>query len=392
MAVRFPLHICLVTQQLGKVTSGPGIYSRNVLQQLIQDGNRVTVVSLSHQAHDDLAGYQFIGVENRIFRNNQARWIGNSLSFRQALRKLELDSQVDLVHFTDARESFFCNTKVARIGNINDTYSADIQPISYYYRNYSDWPTRWGYYQFVHLFERIHLAKLDAIISNSIYTTQTIQKFYSNTLGKLHTVYKSVNPAQFEPVLQMRQSRTDFNNPSILMVGTNLQRKGIRTLIRAAPQIRQSIPDVVFKIAGGDPVVPRLKRFCVQQGVADFFSFLGHQTRDQLYRLYAECDVLVHPALTEALGVVLLEAMASGLPVIGTNVGGIPEIIEDGLNGLLIPPSNSSALAEAVVHLVQSRKLQERFSLSGLETVKKFNVSNMMKDTYEVYSQVLARV
>lgn len=386
------LEICLVTQQLGRVLSGPGTYARNVLHHLVQDGHKVTVIAPRDQAMDKVIGYRFVGIERSFFASNHARWMGLSLSFRSAIQQLERFTRFDLIHFTEVRDAFFCQTSTPKIGNINDTYCADIGSLAYYFRHYNDWFARWGYYWSVHLFEKMFLAKLDALVANSIFTARTIQKAYPNAAANLFTVYKSVDPVQFLPVLQSRQRASrPLTQPILLMVGSNLQRKGIRSLIRAAADIIPVYPDLQIKVAGNDPAIPGFQRLSSQLGIADHIVFLGQQSREQLIKLYSEATVFILPALTEALGIVFLEAMASGVPVIGTRVGGIPEIIQDGANGLLVPPDDPVALSRAIDSLLQSDSMMEKFAQAGLETVKRFSVEKMMSDTYQVYSHVLGK-
>jgi glycosyltransferase involved in cell wall biosynthesis len=114
------------------------------------------------------------------------------------------------------------------------------------------------------------------------------------------------------------------------------------------------------------------------------------QSQDELLNLYAQADIFVMPSLTEAFGVVFLEAMAAGLPVIGTRVGGIPEIIEDGHNGMLVEADNMKGLVEAIVLLLGNQNLRENFRQAGLATAWRFDISRMMQCTYEVYRSILS--
>jgi glycosyltransferase involved in cell wall biosynthesis len=126
-------------------------------------------------------------------------------------------------------------------------------------------------------------------------------------------------------------------------------------------------------------------------GVSNQFHFLGWKSPDDLIDLYAQSTLYVMPSLTEAFGIVFLEAMAAGLPVIGTSVGGIPEIIQDGVNGRLVPPRNPTALADTILGLIRQPEEQERLRRGGLERIQQFTSDNGMKCTYSVYESVLSR-
>ncbi len=103
-----------------------------------------------------------------------------------------------------------------------------------------------------------------------------------------------------------------------------MYRKGMPDLIKAAPGVIKEHPQARFIIVGKDKSVDRLKRLCDDLNVDRNFEFAGWQSQDSLLSYYQQASVFVMPSLTEALGVTFLEAMAAGVPVIGTNVGGIP--------------------------------------------------------------------
>ena len=94
-------------------------------------------------------------------------------------------------------------------------------------------------------------------------------------------------------------------------------------------------------------------------------------------------------SLTEALGVTFLESMAAGVPVIGTNVGGIPEIIQDGINGLLVPVESPNSIAKAINRLLSDQELSGRLVRNATAALDRFDVSKMMECTFRLYSKVM---
>jgi glycosyltransferase involved in cell wall biosynthesis len=123
---------------------------------------------------------------------------------------------------------------------------------------------------------------------------------------------------------------------------------------------------------------------------------MGKVTDAELNQAYLGSTLFVLPSterkgfVMEGLGVVLLEAMASGVPAIGSNTGGIPDIIEDGVNGLLVPPGDPDALAEAIIRILEDQDLADRFREAGLETVKgRFSWDKISDQFIEVYREVL---
>jgi glycosyltransferase involved in cell wall biosynthesis len=136
----------------------------------------------------------------------------------------------------------------------------------------------------------------------------------------------------------------------ITVVANLRPEKGHDVLIDAAPGILAARPDAEFLIAGSGPMAADLAARAANKGVADRFWFLGHC--DNVPGLLAESDLFVLPSRSEALPNALIEAMAAGLPVVATSVGGIPDLIASGVTGLIVPPNDPVALARAIVHLL----------------------------------------
>lgn len=135
----------------------------------------------------------------------------------------------------------------------------------------------------------------------------------------------------------------------LLCVCRVVDRKGLRFLIEAMKQLRGH--GVELRIAGTGEAHARLARLVKEQGVEDCVSLLGYVPRARLSRCYHQADVFVLPSLSESFGQVLLEAMSSGLPIVTTSVGGIPETVHHARSGLLVPPADSDALVRAVLWL-----------------------------------------
>ena len=384
-----PLSVVVATQQIGNVISGIGLYAHNLVEYLLGDGHQVYVIAPEDQRPLGKLPYSFIGVPPPFAGDTHARWVSLSISFARELARLRRKHLFDLIHFTDGREALFTRVNVPMIGNISDTYSAAIQPLSYYHNYYNDWLMRWGYYKFVHACEPLALRRLKAVIAASDFTAQVIADVYHIPLQRLFMCHLSIAAGRYSTSMALRE-KVGPHSPRVLFVGGNMQRKGLPNLIKAARHVLESFPDVEFWIAGKDKAEPYMQAMCSKAGVSKHFRFLGWQSQDELLGLYAQADIFVMPSLTEAFGVVFLEAMAAGMPVIGTRVGGIPEIIEDGRNGLLVDNDNVKELGDAIVSLLANQNLQEKLRQAGLETVWRFDIGRMMECTYDVYRAVLS--
>lgn len=176
-----------------------------------------------------------------------------------------------------------------------------------------------------------------------------------------------------------------------LAIGTIAQfipRKGHHILLRAAKRILEHFPDTVFLFMGKGPLAKEIKEASMALGVGDRFRFLGF--RNDLPRILPCLDLVVHPALMEGLGVSLIQAAACGVPIVATRVGGIPEIVRDGDNGILVPPGDSLAIEEAVIRLLKDRSARVRLGRRGrLLVEKEFGLDHMVEGNLQVYREIL---
>lgn len=385
------VNICVVTQQYKNVISGVGLHANNLTKALLDAGHIVTLLLPEDQAPQiALPNLTIVTVKSPRFIQSQARWISLSSSFNDALKKLEKQNQFDLIHFTDARESFFCSPRAPMIGHVNDTYSAELKPPLEYRKHYPDWLMRWLYYSAVHFLESRKLHRLKLIVANSHFTAETIAKAYPNTASKVRHCYKSVDVGRYQQIRENREALPPGSDqPMILFVGSNMHRKGVPDLIKAAPVVIKDHPHAKFVIVGNDKSADRLKALCAELGVSQNVEFAGWKSQEDLLGYYQRATVFAMPSLTEALGVTFLEAMAAGVPVIGTNVGGIPEIIQDGFNGLLVPMESPDSISRAINRLLADESLRKQFTQNARATLNRFDVPGMMECTFRLYREVV---
>lgn len=387
------VNICIVTQQYKNVISGVGLHATNLTNALLKEGHTITLLLPEDQAPQfSLPQLTVVTVKKPKFSQSQARWLSLSFSFNAALRKLEAKNKFDLIHFTDARESFFCAPRSPMIGHVNDTYSAELKTPIEYRKSYPDWLMRWLYYSVVHFLESRRLQRLKLIVANSRFTAEAIAKTYPNTTTKVRHCYKSVAIARYQQIREHREAAPpDPDQPVILFVGSNMHRKGVPDLIKAAPGVIKQYPKAKFVIVGNDKAVGGLEALCSDLEVGQNFEFVGWRSQEDLLGFYLRATIFVMPSLTEALGVTFLEAMAAGVPVIGTEVGGIPEIIQHGFNGMLVPVGSPASITEAINQLLADESLRKRLADNAGATLSKFDVSTMMECTLSLYREVLGK-
>jgi len=176
--------------------------------------------------------------------------------------------------------------------------------------------------------------------------------------------------------------------PIVLLVGRIVPHKGVEHFVEAA----RYVPDARFLVAGGGSSLDAMKRLALSMGVADRVRFLGRISDDRLPEVYAACDVFVLPSVSrlEAFGIVALEAMSTGKPVIVADIPGVREMIEDGRDGLLADPVNPRDLAEKIRRLLSDPKARRTMGARGREKVlESFSIERVTDRIEAVYRAIL---
>jgi glycosyltransferase involved in cell wall biosynthesis len=255
-----------------------------------------------------------------------------------------------------------------------------------YRLQYHDWIKRFLYYRAVRFFEPRAFRKLNEIIANSRYVKEALIRSYHLQANTIEVIYNGVqgsitsSSSQGEP----RQDET-----RILFVGSNFQRKGLPTLIRALPQVLVRIPNGMLYVIGKDPNQEAMHRLCQRMKVENHVRYLGGLPHSEVLNHFIQADIFVMPSLIEGFGIVFLEAMAAGVPVIGSNVGGTRELIRDGVNGFLVKPLDIQGLAHKICVLLENKSLREQFISQGHQTVRRFTVKQMIEETVSYYERVI---
>ncbi len=209
---------------------------------------------------------------------------------------------------------------------------------------------------------------------------------------KLRLVHSTVNVEALQP----RWSRADFcaafglpaDALAVVCIAQLLARKGHAHLLDAWPSVVAACPRARLILFGQGPEEARLRQQVAQLGLQESVVFAGF--RQDLPHFLGCADLLVHPALREGLGVCLLEAQAAGVPIVATQVGGIPEAVADGVSGLLVPPANAIALATAVVTLLQDADQRAALGSAGREHVaREFSLAGMVAGNLQVYRELV---
>ena len=175
--------------------------------------------------------------------------------------------------------------------------------------------------------------------------------------------------------------------PVVGNVAALVAHKGQRHLIEAAAIVMTRVPDARFVIAGEGELRPALERQIKDHHLEKHVFLTGF--RPDVLSVHKAFDIFVMSSLTEGLGTSLLDAMACGKPVVATTAGGMPEVVKDGKTGILVPPRDHDAMAEAIVKLLSDENARRDMGAAGLARVREhFSAERMVQDTLEIYRRV----
>ncbi len=195
--------------------------------------------------------------------------------------------------------------------------------------------------------------------------------------------------------LNREQSRKELGltqNDFVIITVARLEKiKGIEYLIGAIRNFQFSIFNFQLLIVGDGKERKNLENLAQKLGVGDRVRFLGQVPNDKVPQILAAGDCFVLPSLKEGFGIVILEAMAAGLPVIATNVGGIPDIIQDGNNGILIEPANSQAIANAIKQIIGQKDLTSKIIANSWNSLSQYDWDNIANKVFELAKHLIAK-
>jgi colanic acid/amylovoran biosynthesis glycosyltransferase len=213
---------------------------------------------------------------------------------------------------------------------------------------------------------REKIAAVDFLVCIGRFArSQMMQLSPGNQWHKFEVCPLGVDPDLFVPSRQ-KGSEEPF---SILCVGRLTPAKGQRVLIEACRLMRDKGRDFRLVMVGAGPDENDLKALVNESGMQELVEFTGPLNQDQVIACYAEADAFALPSFAEGIPVVLMEAMASAVPCVTTRITGIPELIRDGIDGLLVTPSDAAELAEALMALMDDPELRKDLAREGREKV-----------------------
>jgi glycosyltransferase involved in cell wall biosynthesis len=200
--------------------------------------------------------------------------------------------------------------------------------------------------------ERLNTARADRVLVTSEYSAGVARREYGIPAGRIAVVPEPIDLEAWD-TLFLRADRRPRTGPVVLCVARMYPRKRLSDLVRAAVVLRSGIPDVRIRIVGRGPEYEAVARLHAELGLGESVVLLGDVSRPELAAEYVGADVFCLPSVQEGFGIVFLEAMAAGLPVVACRAAAIPEVVADGVSGVLVAPRDPEALARAIADLLR---------------------------------------
>jgi len=332
----------------------------------------VTVLSPDVQEISSTPALRFIRIRDIPFVP-QLLFIFPKLMALHQYRKIDLLYSVDSIAFIAA--AFF--GRLWRVPTVFNFQASIFYPGRE--RDYAPWQIT--LFEFTNRFAARVADRVICISQEIVHCA----RYAGATADRLAIIPNSINLAVFQA------SRKSKDGRICLYVGALRPIKGVEYLIRAIPKVLKRFPETRFVLVGDGPDREKIARWIAAYGLSQSVELAGYVFHDRLPAYYQQADLFVMPSLNEAQGLVALEAMACGLPVVASQVGGIPEMIQDGHNGLLVPPKDSDALAGAIIRVLDDRTLRGSLSQNALQAARKFSWEKNINKFVALFSDVCDR-
>jgi glycosyltransferase involved in cell wall biosynthesis len=295
------------------------------------------------------------------------------LGLIRRLRRIIKKEQPDVVHLHSRRGADLLGGIAARLAGVKVVLSRRVDNPE------PAWLARWKYL----LFDRV------ITISEGIRRVLLAEGVEPE---RVLCVRSAVSPEAYQAVCDKAWFRQEFGltggDICLAVIAQLIPRKGHRFLLQALPGLLEGFPDIHLFLFGQGPIEAELRQQVAELGLEGRVVFAGFRT--DLPRILPCLDLVVHPALMEGLGISLLQAAGAGVPIVAVNAGGMPEVVRDGLNGLLVPPADSAALGLAIKRLLGDPELAKRMGRAGAELVaESFSVEVMVAGNLRVYRELL---
>ena len=373
------MRILLASEWFTPDVGGVASHVRDLAINLARRGHEVAILTRKKQGRERSV-YNLIELEQVEYFK-----IFHSLSGNGILKNILNIYNPDVVH---AHHAFTPIPLITlRVASVNG-FSTVLTNHSAYFYDYDYLLKTLGYIVFP---IRTVLRKVDKVIAVSSVAAKFIGSFVSSS--KISIIPNGVDTLKFKPY-GSRIYRENFDSDFVILyVGRLVHRKGVHLLVESMSYLKKEIPDAKLVIAGSGPLFYTIIEKIEANNLRDRVILLGKVSDEELPDLYRSADVFVLPSIYgESFGIVVLEAMASGLPVVASAVGGVKELIKNRENGLLLDNKTPPTIAGHLIELYQDCSLRRKLASKARETaVKKFDWRIISAKIEKVYEETIEK-
>lgn len=370
----------MICDKIPPKAAGGGYHVYGLSQKLRARGHDVTIInrgSLKKPYIQELANGTNI-IQVRFLRTFPFHLQTHGFFITQTLRNIEKDFDVIHMHNSNIPLIKTAKPKVitvhgTMIGHIANRKVLDLQSllVKAFSRMYIS-------------IDRENIKNSNKVIAISNSCAKELETFYGVKNSEI--IPNAVDTTFFSPI-----NKKNISSPYLLYTGRLSPEKGLFDLVEAAKVVCQKFPDLKFVITGKGPIEGLLKRRISQLNLDKNFSFVGYVDRLTLLRYYQNALLYVLPSYWEGLPTTLLEAMSCELPVVGTNVAGTSEVIDNYATGLLVPPNRPKKLEKAIIELLDNSTLRRYLGKNARLHVKRLYDWDVITSKIEqVYKHLIA--
>jgi glycosyltransferase involved in cell wall biosynthesis len=376
------MHVCMITREFPPASGGIGYYVYNLSKGLIKKGHKVTVITRGSTRRFEKEVIDKIDVfKATFFPLYPFQMPLHGLFVNSLIKSLEPDLSLIHIHSPvtpSIKTALPIVTTVHTAMRIDSRYHEVVDPYSLAEKVQSMY--------FSPLVES-QLLRLSDIITAVSPTVASELNGYGVDSSKVKVMWNGVDEKIFFPIKNKEKLEK-----YVLYTGVLRARKGLFDLIKCAILVKKTIPDIKFVICGTGPLLQQLTEQVRNAGLEKQVIFLGRVDRKKFIQICQNATIQVIPSIYEGLPTVLLEAMACGLPVVATNIGGIRDIISSNINGLLIPPRSPEKMAKMVELLWTDESLRKKLGDNARETIlEKYTWEKITNDFLNLYESLIQK-
>lgn len=390
-----PMKILMLTWEYPpRIVGGIARVVNDLSKRLIKDGHEVTVVTYREgnaPYFEDDKGVKVYRIDNYMINpNNFIDWI-MQMNFNMVAKASEIiasEGKFDVIHAHDWLVAYAAKTLknsydtpiVSTIHATESGRNSGIHDETQRYINDTEWMLTY---------------ESTEVIVNSNYMKRELQSLFGLPFEKIDVVPNGINVNMFNGIERDYEFRRKYaldNEKIILFMGRLVYEKGIQHLISAMPKILAGYHDAKLVIAGKGGMIDELKAQVNSMGISNKVYFTGYMDSKQVCKMYKCADVSVFPSTYEPFGIVALEAMLSGTPIVVSDIGGLNEIVEHRENGMKSYAGNPNSIADSILELLYNPQLSQEVVKKARNMVKnEYNWAKIAQDTHFTYQKAICQ-